>query len=38
MARIKYYDSATGAWQYADISSAAKGDTGATPNLTIGTV
>lgn len=38
MARIKHYNSATQQWEYSDISSAVKGDVGATPNLSIGTV
>ena len=38
MARIKHYNTTTKQWEYSDISSAVKGETGATPNLTIGTV
>lgn len=38
MARIKHYNATTQKWEYSDISSAVKGETGATPNLTIGTV
>ena len=44
MARIKHYNATTQKWEYSDISSAVKGDTGsqgptgATPNLQIGTV
>lgn len=36
MARIKYHNGTE--WVYADISVAAKGEPGVTPNLTIGTV
>ncbi len=38
MARIKHYNATTQKWEYSDISSAVKGETGATPNLQIGTV
>lgn len=38
MARIKHYNATTKKWEYSDISSAVKGEIGATPNLTIGTV
>lgn len=38
MARIKHYNASINDWEYSDISSAVKGETGATPNLTIGTV
>lgn len=38
MARIKHYNATTQKWEYSDISSAVKGETGATPNFTIGTV
>ena len=38
MARIKHYNASINDWEYSDISSAAKGETGVTPNLTIGTV
>jgi hypothetical protein len=33
MARIKHYNATTQKWEYSDISSAVKGETGATPNL-----
>lgn len=38
MARIKHYNASTQQWEYSDTSSAVRGETGATPNLTIGTV
>lgn len=38
MARIKHYNASINDWEYSDISSAAQGETGVTPNLTIGTV
>lgn len=38
MARIKHYNANTQQWEYSDTSSAVRGETGATPNLTIGTV
>ena len=38
MSRIKHYNHNTQQWEYSDVSSAVKGEIGATPNLTIGTV
>ena len=38
MARIKHYNATTREWEYSDTSSAIRGETGATPNLTIGAV